>query len=167
MYTISTLLLFLIHKYRLGLLENLATWRDNFPKNMKATTFYGECYPLLKMWNFRRRAEGFCRAHPLPAVKWWCFYESDEYFNFSGNYMSLNETKHTSAKLKYAGAMKDVTSTAKQVACVFLCCFVWTSCIHQRGVDILNFCICSCISCLHLSVSCGVTPVDNWSMNKK
>lgn len=82
-----------IHKYRLGLLENLATWRDNFPKNMKATTFNGECYPLLKMWNFRRRAEGFCIAHPLPAVKWWCFYESDEYFNFWGNYMTLSWAK--------------------------------------------------------------------------
>lgn len=36
-------------------------------------------------------------AHPLiPAVKLGCFFspsESDEYFNFWGNYMTLNETK--------------------------------------------------------------------------
>lgn len=113
----------LIPNYQMGCLRSLLTWHDNFPqKHVKATTFYRECYPLLKMCNFRLRAEGFCIAHPLPAVKLWCFYESDEYLNFWGNYMTLNETKRTSARLKYAGAMKDVMSTAKPVpqVCVSL-----------------------------------------------
>lgn len=32
--------------------------------------------------------------------------------------MTLNETNPTPSKLKYAGAMKDVMSSAKQMACV-------------------------------------------------
>lgn len=39
--------------------------------------------------------------------------------------MTLNETKCASAQLKYAAALKDVASTAKQVALARACCFVW------------------------------------------
>lgn len=61
--------------------------------------------------------------------------------------MTLNETRRTSAKLKYAGAVKDMMSSAKQVSdvntsnthyvncssIVFLCCFVCTSCTDEEG----------------------------------
>lgn len=61
--------------------------------------------------------------------------------------MALNETKRTSAKLKYAGATKDVMSAAKQVACVCVCVSL-LFCLNfmhpSKGVDILHFCIYSC-----------------------
>lgn len=121
------------------------TWQFS-QKHVKATTFYRECYTLLKMCNFRLRAEGFCIAHPLPAVELWCFYESDEYLNFWGNYMTLNETKRTSAKLKYAGAMKDVMSTAKQIPHV---CVSLLFCQNFRSPKLIFV---QLYSCLDLSV---------------
>lgn len=36
----------------------------------------------IKDVQFQGWAEGVCVAHPLPAEKWRCFGESDEYFNF-------------------------------------------------------------------------------------
>lgn len=64
--------------------------------------------PALKASSLRQGAEGFWRAHALPAVKCWCFYGSDEYFSSWGNYMILNETECSSAPLKNAEALKDV-----------------------------------------------------------
>lgn len=59
--------------------------------------------------------------------------------------MTLNETKRTSAKLKYAGAMKDVMSAAKQVVCVCVSLLFCLNFMHpSKGVDILHFCIYSC-----------------------